>query len=120
MPRVCIDEPLRSSDESVNDRASMLRMVDYNYPSDEESNSPRGKYIAHANICMNGNDEDVSDMSSDEVDNAPVQVSAVPVPHVTSTSPTDNHQPMVLDTIDDMYQGFEEALLLPQDFRKSQ
>ena len=42
VPRVRIDEPLRSSDESVLNRSSMLRIVDYNHPSDEES------YIGHS------------------------------------------------------------------------
>ena len=54
-------------------------------------------------------------LGSDEVDNASVPVSAVPVNHVASTTHDDISQPMVLNTHDDMYQGFVEALLIPSD-----
>ena len=47
VPRVRIDKPMRSSDESVLNRSSMLRIVDYNHPSDEKSSSPRGQFNAH-------------------------------------------------------------------------
>ena len=59
--------------------------------------------------------DDESDMSSDEVDNASVPVHAIPVQHVASTHPTDNTQPMVVTTNDDMYQGFVEVLFILSD-----
>ena len=56
--RVRINKHLRSPHESVLSKSSMLHIMDYNHPSDEESSSPRGRYIAHANICMLKTDDD--------------------------------------------------------------
>ena len=57
-------------------------------------------------------DDDENDVSTDEVDNATVLVHALPVHNASVTTLTNNSQPMVLTTHDDMYEGFVEALLV--------
>ena len=87
-------------------RSSMLRIVDYNHPSDEKTYSPRGHFIAHANIFKIITDEDKTDISSDEVESAPVPVSAVPVHTVDSTTFSSASIPMEPTIRGDMYRCF--------------
>ena len=88
----------------------MLHIMDYNHPSDEESSSPRNRYIVHANICMVKTDDNEDDVRSNKVDNVPVLILTILRHYAASTTSTEISQPMVLTTHEDMYQGFVEAL----------
>ena len=87
----------------------MLHIADYNHPSHEKIYSPRRKCFAHEKGCMIKNYEDVLNTSSDEVHNAQLQVSAIPVLLVAYPTLPDTSQPNVRTTNDNMYQWFERA-----------
>ena len=63
---VCIEEPFRPAFHSCMTRKSMLRVYDYDHPSDDDVPIPRGRTIAHANVCMITNGSDDDDMSTNE------------------------------------------------------
>ena len=87
--RVRINKPLHLPDESVVSKLSMLHIMNYNHPSDEELSSPRDRYIAHANICIVKTDDDEDDVKNNKVDNAPVLVPTMSLHHAAFTMSTD-------------------------------
>ena len=66
---------------------SMLRVCDYNHHSDDDAPLPRGRTIAHANVCMLTKDSDDDDMNSHEPD--------APVGNVPTNVPSDMYQSCV-------------------------
>ena len=103
---------MRYFDVSVWNGSSMLRIVEYCHPSNEESFSPRRRFIDHANSCMIRSYDFKDDVCTDEVDNASVLVHAIQAHNASLYTSTDNSQQMILTTHDNMYEGFVEALFV--------
>ena len=85
----------------------MLRIVDYNYPSDEES---QWRFITLAKILMIRSDYAENDVSKDDVDTSSVLVHALPVHYTSITTLTDPSQPMMLTILNGMHECLVEAL----------
>ena len=77
---VRIEEPLRPTFDSCMTSKSMLRVCDYEHPCDDDAPLPRGRTVAHANVCMITNDSDDDDMNCHDPDvpvvNVPTNVTS--------------------------------------------
>ena len=72
----------------------MLRVCDYDHPSDNDVHLPRGRTIAHANVCMITNPSDNEDTNTHEP--------AVPVVNVDTNVPSDIYLSCVEALLDDV------------------